>query len=319
MKHRLCLSPIASVSSVLAGGTLVAFGVGPTGVVYFVVALNPLDYRTEQPGWASFAKTVPDEPQRYRVVGLSGSDAILDTVIENEPFNIHHVQPLNDELLLVCSRSHYKGPTQFEKNGRVYSRSGRFQREMLLGDGIQDVQATSNGVIWTSFFDEGIFGNYGWENPVGASGLVAWDFTGNKLYEFEAAGESDAMSDCYALNVQSDDDVWCYYYTDFPLVHLHGQKIVSALQVPVSGSDAFAVWGNHALFRGEYKNHDTYRLLSLSSAGEATLLAEIELYDQEGVKIAAERVMGRGDNIHVLSGQVLYKVGVREAIAVHEG
>ncbi|PYX51931.1 MAG: hypothetical protein DMG76_30690 [Acidobacteria bacterium] len=149
--------------------------------------------------------------------------------------------------------------------------------------------------------------------------MVAWDCTGNKLYEFEAAGELDAMSVCYALNVQSDDDVWCYYYTDFPLVHLHGQKIVSVLQIPVSGSDAFAVWGNHALFRGECKNHDTYRLLSLSSAGEATLLAEIELYNREGVKITAERVVGRADNIHFLSGQVLYKVGVREAIAVHEG
>src|SRR5712671_6793307 len=213
MKHRLFLSPIASVSSVLAGGALVAFSAGPTGVVYFVIALNPLDYRTEQPGWASFAKTVPDKPQSYRVVGLSGSDVILDIVIENEPFNIHHVQPLNDELLLVCSRSHYKGLSQFEKNGRVYSRTGRFQREMLLGDGIQCVQATSNGVVWTSFFDEGIFGNYGWEHPVGASGLVAWDSTGNKLYEFEAAGELDAMADCYAVNVQSDDDVWCYYYT----------------------------------------------------------------------------------------------------------
>src|SRR5262245_18658350 len=169
MKHRLPLSPIASVSSLLAGGTLVAFSAGPDEVLYLVIALDPLDYRIEQPGWASFPKTIPDKPQRYRVVALSGADVILDTVIENEPFNIHDIQPLNDDLLLVCSRSHYKGPSQSEKNGRVYGRNGRFLREMLLGDGIQSVQVTANGVIWTAFFDEGIFGNYGWEHPVGAA------------------------------------------------------------------------------------------------------------------------------------------------------
>src|SRR5262249_11039862 len=244
---------------------------------------------------------------------------ILDTVIENEPFNIHDIQPLNGDLLLVCSRSQYEGPSQFEKNGRVYSRDGQFIREMLLGDGIQSVQVTASGVIWTAFFDEGIFGNYGWEHPVGAVGLVAWDSTGDKLYEFEPAGRLDVMSDCYALNVQSDDDVWCYYYTDFPLVHLHGQKIASWWQTPVSGSDAFAILESYALFRGGYEDHDAYRLLSIASGDQARLLAEIELCNQHGVKLSANRVTGRADNIHLLNDQFVYKVNVRQAIAAHEG
>ncbi|WP_176444820.1 hypothetical protein [Paenibacillus herberti] len=40
-------------------------------------------------------------------------------------------------------------------------------REFLLGDGIQSVQVTDKGIIWTSYFDEGVFGNNGWDKPIG--------------------------------------------------------------------------------------------------------------------------------------------------------
>ena len=105
-------------------------------MAYLVVALKPLDYRLEQPGWASFAKTVPERPQRYRVVAVSGSETVLDVAIEGERFTIHDVQPLPNELLHACARSFYKGPDDFEKNGRIYTRDGEFLREILLGDGI---------------------------------------------------------------------------------------------------------------------------------------------------------------------------------------
>src|SRR5271156_674167 len=150
MVHSLRLTPVASLAPFVSDGKVVAFNVGPDEGVYLVVAPRPLDSQIHQPGGATFAKTIPDEPQRYRVVGLSGSDPVLDVVIDDERFNIHDVQPLPGELLLACHRSYFKGPRNFEKNGRVYTRSGTFVREILLGDGIQAVQATSEGVIWTS-------------------------------------------------------------------------------------------------------------------------------------------------------------------------
>jgi hypothetical protein len=146
MKRKLRLSPVARLSSLLRGGNLVAFNVGPDRTVYFVIALRPLDYQFEQPGWATFPKTVPAQPQTYRVLALSAGQLFLDVVIEEERFNIHDIQPLGDELLLVCVRSNYKTPNDFEKNGRVYTRSGRFAREILLGDGIQSVQTTAKGL-----------------------------------------------------------------------------------------------------------------------------------------------------------------------------
>lgn len=315
MKRSIRLSPVASLAPVTGDGELVAFNVGPDGVTYLVVALRPLDYRIEQPGWASFAKTVPEQPQEYRVVGLSGSQTVLDAVIEGERFNIHDVQPLPDELLLVCARSYYKGPEDFEKNGRVYTRGGRFAREILLGDGIQSVQATSAGVIWTSYFDEGVFGNYGWQSPVGASGLVAWDSAGNKLYEFEPRDGLDSICDCYALNVESDEEVWLYYYTEFPLVRLRRREIESVWKMPLGGSGAFAVSVGHALFRGGYKDRHTYQLFSLGPGGKPELVARIELRDKNGGKLVAGRVVGRADAIHLVSDGFLYRVDVQTALA----
>jgi hypothetical protein len=60
MNRSLLLSPVVPLAPIVGDGELVAFNVGPDGVTYFVVALKPLDYRIEQPGWASFAKTVPE-------------------------------------------------------------------------------------------------------------------------------------------------------------------------------------------------------------------------------------------------------------------
>jgi hypothetical protein len=318
MKRSVRLSPVASIVPLIGKGALVAFDVGPDGVVYLAVALEPLDDRMKATSGASFAKTIPDRPQRYRIVGLSNGRLVSDVEIEKERFNIHHVQPLKDELLLVCARCYYKGSDNFEKNGRIYTRDGRFAREILLGDGIQSVQTTSGGVIWTSYFDEGVFGNYGWENPVGASGLVAWDSAGRKEYEFEQTADLDTICDCYALNVGSEDDVWCYYYTEFPLVHLRSCEIESYWKIPLGGSDAFAVDAGHVLFRGGYKDHDAYQLFSLESSGKVKLLAKVELQDEKGKKLVASRVCGRGGAIHFVSDESLYRIDVQTAIATGE-
>ena len=307
--------PLASLASLIGQGNLVAFDVGPDGVVYLVAALGPLDYRTDDgPDRPTFPKTVPDKPQSYRVIGLSRGQPVLDVLIEGERFNIHHVQPLRDELLLVCSRSHFKGPGDAEKNGRIYTLGGKFAREILLGDGIQSVQATSKGVIWTSYFDEGIFGNYGWNDPIGAAGLVAWDSAGNKLYEFEPAPGMDRICDCYALNVQSEEDVWLYYYTDFPLVRLHRRRIAAVWKMPEAGSDAFALAEQHVLFRGGYDDRDTYQIYSLEQGGTPALVGRIELIGPSGRKIVAHRVVGRGDTIYLIDNESLYRVDVQTAV-----
>src|ERR1051325_8079456 len=180
----ITLKPVACLGSLLAGGELVAFDVGPNGLVYLVIALKPLDYHIVRAG-ATFARTTPQEPQDYRVIALRGDQTVRDIHIDGEQFNVHSIQPLGAKLLLTCTRSYYRGEQDFDLNGRLYSSDGAFEKELLLGDGICSVQVDPHEIIWTSYFDEGIFGNCGWRNPIGACGLVAWDTDGNKLYEFQ--------------------------------------------------------------------------------------------------------------------------------------
>lgn len=316
MPRILTLASVIALPSLIGDGELVAFDAGPDGVVYLVVALKPLDYTTENEVGVIFPKTMADQPQRYRVLGLLEGEAALDTTIEREPFNIHSVQPLGgDELLLTCGRSQFRGREDYDRNGRVYSCDGQFRREMLLGDGIRSVQTTAGGEIWTSYFDEGIGGNFGWKQPVGRPGLLAWDSAGNKLYGYLPPAGLEGMWDCYALNVASDADVWCYYYSQFPLVHLRNRKVKAYWEMPLSGSDAFAVFGANALFRGGYRERDTYHLFSLPHGEKLVPIQQYEFVGTDGQPLVAEWVTARSDAIHFIAAGFLYRVDVQTAIS----
>ena len=217
-------SPIADLNYANCGGEIVAFNVGFDRVIYIVFALKTLDPSSQKLAWARFPKPNLASPQSYRIIAIQSDLVILDLHIAAEKFIIHDIQPLpKQEILLVCHRAGYKSEADFDKNGRIYNHNGEFIREIWLGDGIQSVRVTANGVIWTSFFDEGIFGNLGGQQPVGSSGLVAWDLAGNPVYKFHPTDGLGSISDCYALNVESDVDTWLYYYVQFPLVHINGK------------------------------------------------------------------------------------------------
>ena len=63
------------------------------------------------------------------------------------------------------------------RNAVLYNSDGQVVSEHVLGDGIAHLLATSTGQVWAGYFDEGIYGNYGWgradsQEPVGAYGIV---------------------------------------------------------------------------------------------------------------------------------------------------
>lgn len=305
--HALPVQALASIDSLSATGELVAFNVGADEALYMVFALEPLDYRTRSDG-ASFAKTTPSALQRYRVIAWKDGETPLDFVVDNEPFNIHEIQPVGDDLLLVCVRSCYRGPDDFDLNGRLYRRDGTPCGELLLGDGIESVQVTGTGEIWTSYFDEGVYGNYGWELPVGASGLIAWNRQGEQLHAFSPPAGLGPIDDCYALNVPGDHDVWLYYYSEFALVHLRDRQTVASWRIPVKGSHAFAVTEDPArrgayaaLFCGTYDDRDALQLVHLGTDGEVRLVRTYRLQGAGSEPVGVARMVGRG--------RVLYVVG----------
>jgi len=294
-------------------GEIVAFGIGFDGNLYVVLAQKPLDYSIEQPGWAVFPKTRPDAPQSYRVLGYDGrtADCIVDFVAREEKYNIHFVQPLFDGFLLACARSHWRSELDIEHNGRLYSRTGQLERELILGDGIEDLQVTARDRIWAGYFDEGVFGNFGWKQPLGASGLVAWDSAGTVMYEFAPPPGLDAMDWCYAINAPSDSDLWCFCATNFPLVHIHESQVVGSWQLPVTASDAFAISDTGALLRGGYNESHTYHLCTFAP-DTLRLAATFSLVSGARDPISADRVVGRGDRLFLLAGRDIYRVSVSD-------
>ncbi|WP_321856417.1 hypothetical protein [Burkholderia cenocepacia] len=320
--HILHVQPLASLDSLSATGELVAFNVGSDDALYMVFALEPLDDRTCSNG-ASFAKTTPSTLQRYRVIAWKDGATLLDLAIDNEPFNIDEIQPVEDHLLLVCTRSRYRGPNDFDLNGRLYRRDGTPCGEILLGDGIESVQVTAAGEIWTSYFDEGVFGNLGWASPVGESGLVAWNRRGEQRYAFSPPEGLGPIDDCYALNVTGDHDVWLYYYSEFALVRLCDRQAVASWRLPVKGSHAFAVIRNPeqdgayaALFCGAYNDRDALQLVHLGGDGEVRPVRTYHVKRAGSGPIGIARVVGRGHALHVIgTDRHVYRVDMTEILA----
>ncbi len=144
----------------LNGLELISVNVGPTGQLIALALGGELDY-SETHEHATFPKTKSAGSHDYVVFVVNGSSWDQFSV-RNEQWNYHFAQTLpSDELLLVCARCRKHPDGTHDLNARVFDYDGRMKREFLLGDGINRVQTLTDGRIWTSYFDEGVFGNFG--------------------------------------------------------------------------------------------------------------------------------------------------------------
>lgn len=303
----------ADISSAIDMGELVAFNSTHNKEIILAIAKSSLDYREYHKSGSSSAKIRASAGQRYSIFYTSDNHLINLINIENEPFNIHEVQFLtNNKILLVCCRSRYFSKDKFDLNGRVYSDSGICQKSILLGDGINKVQVSKQGEIWTSYFDEGIFGNYGWNTPIGSSGLISWNEDGEKVYEFNPSEELEDICDCYAINVETKNVTWCYYYTQFPLVKIKNRSIENYWNIPIYGSNCFAIYRNFVLFHGGYHNKNYFYLLKLDRHHKANIEKVIEPVNIKTIN----RICSRGDTIFSLSEKKVYTISVWEAMNV---
>ncbi|WP_416150265.1 hypothetical protein ACM26V_04565 [Salipaludibacillus sp. HK11] len=156
----------------------------------------------------------------------------VETVeLENVPLIPTHVDLFSDGSLLILQGRCLKDGTYIEQNARRYNRNGQLIEAFTLGDGIEQVQIDETDTIWVSYFDEGVFGNYGWEQPMGSDGLIAYKINGQKLW----GACNYAIVDCYALNVVSSKEVNFYYYDEFFLVQLNEMK--ETIRYRIKGDD----------------------------------------------------------------------------------
>lgn len=157
---------------------------------------------------------------RYRAASLtvdwlSGeiySSDFLDFGIQK--FNYYSLQPIGENFLLLGARAYLYKNGETDKNALIIDKHGNRINEFCFGDGIESCLIDSQNNIITSYFDEGVFGNNGWDNPIGRSGIIKWSDTGEKLWE----NNSHDICDCYAINIDDEDALWFYYYREFNLV-----------------------------------------------------------------------------------------------------
>ncbi len=311
--EKITLTPCASLGEV-DPERIVAFNIGADGLLYILLAIKPLDYRCgAQPDQANFPKIHPESAQSYDLYRLEHGELRLISTIRDEKFNIHHIQPLgSDRLLLACARCQRHADETADENGRIYRLDGTFIRGITLGDGIQNLSVNPDGLIWASYFDEGIFGNFGWKDPLGSAGLVAWKEDGTKAYEFEPDENLGPMADCYATNADGDD-LWIYYYTDFPLVRIRDFTVRQYWEVPIEGAGELAVAGNQILLFGSYEDRNLHHLLELGQSREASPRHQFTLHDESGGLIVAQRVAGRGNTIFLMRGREIFRITVEAA------
>jgi len=224
--------------------------------------------------------------------------------------DLDFAHPVFDRLpdggfVVAASRCRWRGPDDYERNGALVSGDGRVSR-FTPGDGIEALQADRMGRVWVSYFDEGVFGNRGWgrggaPKPVGASGLVAFDPSGARVWENTQA----RIDSCYALNVTSDA-VWFYAYRTFDLCKIAPDLSTTFWRTGLMGCRALAVADDRALFSGQYKDPpDRFWLLDLTREDATAVPVTVRL--ERGQPFQRGNIRARGEFVHVMSGGTWYR------------
>jgi len=288
------------IRDVIEGRELVSWNIGPDLRPILMSLAGKADYRWIDRIDASFPKLFASRSNRFRLHYLAdGGWASVDLAATHE--NYHAIQPLpSGRWLAVRARA----TSINDNNAHVFDAEGRHVTSFHVGDGIADCQATIDGQIWVSYFDEGVYGDV----PTGQSGLVTFDSKGETLGTYADAGDQvGGISDCYAMNVTSASDVWLCYYTDFPIAHLHRGKLQNYWSDnPVSGSHTFAIGNGFIVFAGSYDHHDVLLRLQLADMQMETL----SIVDEDLRSILGYLAIGRGNKLFLQAQDIVYEVDV---------
>ena len=202
---------------------------------------------------------------------------------------------------------------------RILDEEGCQIRSLSIG-GLPHIQVTDKGEIWARYNDEGVFSG----DDHASSGLCCFDQSGSTIYRhnqmIEARYSPDEpeyktlfISDCYAMNLVSGEEIWTYFSTEFPLVRIVNHQIVAVWDdLPVKGSNGFAIGSGHALFGGSY--HD--RLLHLVDLASMRAV-QLKPLDRDGAQIEYSywASVGQADTLYLVNEQAIHAVTVSEAIA----
>lgn len=165
MTARLAMSLHRDLTPILGTSRLLSACVSPVGdAILLFAAPDDGDVAqgvTEQKRWATFPHARAEREYAARVA-LADMTQATTTELRGMSVAHPHIQQLTDgRWLVVGARCRYRPDHGAEHNAIIFDTLGERVRDFTLGDGITDVQVSSGGTIWVSYFDEGVYGNYG--------------------------------------------------------------------------------------------------------------------------------------------------------------
>ena len=243
-----------------------------------------------------FQRPVPKQNWTIRIIK---GEKIETVELKNVPLIPTEIDLFSDGTLLLVQGRCLKEGNYIERNARRYNPNGHLIDAFTLGDGISHMQIDETDTIWVSYFDEGIFGNFGWDDPMGSAGLNAYSISGHKIWGANNYG----MIDCCALNVVSSKEVYYFYYDDFNLVQLSEMKEV--FRYRVGGNDTLEQF----IFdqSGIISQLDTFTLLRFQTNKlSMKKKSKIKLVDKNGKQINGPVFM-RGKYLYAYGKDGIYR------------
>ncbi len=252
---------------------------------------------------ASFPRTHMPEAKPFRLTSVRPGGIAIDIPPLEITFPLVDLFP-DGRILMAASRCQWRGPDDYDRNGVIFDPKSGSLKRILLGDGIADIGVDARGRIWASYFDEGVFGNFGWGMPgpggPGRGGLTCFDDDGRILWQFNSDHDAP-IADCYALNA-TPEAMWAYYYMAFEICRV-GMDFSKTIWPPpeVAGAHAFAVCDKAFLFASGYgAPKDKVHLVRREGEklGKTTILS---VAAPDGESLDGSTVVGRGKYLHFLN------------------
>lgn len=216
--------------------------------------------------------------------------------------------------VLVGARSSWRSKDDFDLNGALIERGAKTAKRVCFGDGIEDVGVDDADRIWISYFDEGVFGNFGWSHPgptgLGAGGVNCFDRTGELLWQHNREDATEHVDDCYAMNV-SPLGVWFYFYTAFKVARVTDDFSVEYFDTPVGGSHSFVTDGHRFVFSSQYREPVTTFHVTNFYKGKLVHRRKLSLSLPAGIKEDNIKMKARGNKLHVFTDKhwIVYDLG----------
>lgn len=320
-RTEITLNHVATIPEVDEGHILASLAVSVRGDALFLFA------ETEEPsgvhprlekGVGIFPLPRLEQGSRYRLV-IHGKDKQqeIDLGLRDLAHPIVDIFP-DGRVLLAGARSAWRGPEDFDLNGCIITPGNDEARAILLGDGIESCQIDDSGRIWVSYFDEGIWGNWGWgmpgPPPISRHALNRFDDKGSITWHYDQSAGGPVIDDCYALNA-TEGETFFYLYSGHLLGRASADDRIDffAFETHLYGFTWFAIDDTCAVISGGYRNPSVQAyLLPRAQDGAFDKPREIGFHLPGGRRPADGKWVARGDQIHYFDETGWYRIGLDE-------